>query len=101
MAIGVCPQCRRRFVVEDARSFQRTCPACLRPMELPDAPDGPASDAAAGADEMLWFNGAPLVTDDLGQRVMGAIGEAASRRSVARAQREPARRQRGQESPVR
>lgn len=95
MAIGICPQCRGRFVVEDVRSFQRTCPACLRPMELSPSVHGGTTAAPTAEAELLWLNDAPLAVDELGQRVMAAIAEAAYQQSLARAERQASRERRG------
>lgn len=100
MPIAFCHQCQRRFVIENERSFQRTCPRCLRAMDLATPPDwreehppeGSARAAASADDfEGIWLNEAPLAADELGRRVLSAVAEAAYQRNLAQAQRELAR----------
>lgn len=96
MAIGICPGCRRRFVIEDARSYQRTCPACLHPMQIPGpATVSPPTSQLHGEARSLWLNDTPLPAHDLGQRVMAALAEAAHQCAVARALRQAVRVRRG------
>jgi len=101
MPIGVCPQCQSRFVIEDERSYQRTCPCCLLPMQV--APPGEISAArqrreeqgserARAASDRLYCNGVPLAADERGQRLLAAIAEAAYQRQQAAARRGEARR---------
>src|SRR5438132_1176314 len=97
MPIGICPQCQSRFVIEDERSYQRTCPRCLLPMQL--ATPGEISTLlqqraarARTASDRLYFNGVPLAADERGQRLLAAIAEAAYQQERAAARREEARR---------
>jgi hypothetical protein len=106
MPIGVCPYCQRRFVIEDERSFQRTCPRCLRPMQIPteetmsssDPPSQQPPDTPSRADdEGPCLNGTPLAAGELGQRLMRTLAEAAYQRACSRGQRRTARGRRGEE----
>jgi hypothetical protein len=97
MAIGICLQCQHRFVIEDARSYQRTCPVCLQPTQLSDAAAAPPMTALpAHKDQGRWIHDVPLAADQLGQRVRTALAEAAYHRSVVQALRQAARARRGE-----
>jgi hypothetical protein len=105
MPIGICLPCQRRFVVEEERSFQRTCPGCLHPMELPGAASltalVPLSTAfptsPPGELGVRWLNDTPVAADELGQRLMTALAQAADERERARRQRLMARELRRKE----
>jgi hypothetical protein len=83
MPIGACDHCRRWFVVEDARSPQRTCPHCFHPMRL--TASGEALDhlreealrqAPPSAEDSA--DGVALAANELGQRLLKVVAEAAA-----------------------
>lgn len=109
MPIGVCSSCHRRFVVESERSFQRTCPYCLHPMEVSRGGQGPPSPGASpeppfsppAQSMIVSWDGAPLSADPQGLRLLTVLAEAAYQRDQARAIRWEARRTRGDTTEVR
>src|SRR3954468_5472629 len=109
MPIGLCPHCQRRFVIEDERSSQRTCPRCLHPMRLPpreepalEPPSAPhpALSATPDALKTLYLNGEPLAVNEVGQRLLAALAEAGYQRDVAQQLRHEARHWRGKADPA-
>jgi hypothetical protein len=103
MPIGVCLHCQRRFVIEDARSFQRTCPCCLRPMQIlaeealpPSLPSSPPLYPPPEKESSLYLDGTPLAANELGQRLMAVMAEAAYQREIARTMKQAARERRGE-----
>ena len=85
MPIGRCEHCEHRFVIEAADSPQRICPCCLRPMQITsleairsDLHLPPASAASrTSTDFAAWLGDHPLGMDELGQRVLKALSQAA------------------------
>jgi hypothetical protein len=101
MPIAICPDCQRRFVIEEERSPQRTCPRCLHPMELALGGAAPADQPVTlDAPEAIYLNGEPLAASEIGRRLLAVLAEAGYQSGVARQLRGAARAQRGAAKPV-
>src|SRR6476661_10501516 len=107
MPIGICPRCQGRFVIEDERSYQRTCPRCLLPMQVPRVAEMPgplqggkerAASVPGDEREGQYWDGVPLAADERGHRLLAVIAEAAYLKEQAAARRLEARRLRQAEA---